>query len=106
MSAQVFSSPNGPPHRIAMLSLHSSPLAELGGEIAGGMNVFLREVTRELHKLGVELDIFTRRDDPDRALDYRPLQRNPPHSTVGGSADLSIEGSAFQLHSGNDRIAE
>ena len=66
MSAQVFSSPNGPPHRIAMLSLHSSPLAELGGEIAGGMNVFLREVTRELHKLGVELDIFTRRDDPDQ----------------------------------------
>ena len=48
------------------MSLHSSPLAELGGEIEGGMNVFLREVTHEFHKLGMELDIFTRRDDPNQ----------------------------------------
>ena len=48
------------------MSLHSSPLAELGGEIEGGRNVFLREVTHEFHKLGMELDIFTRRDDPNQ----------------------------------------
>ena len=52
--------------RIATLSLHSSPLAELGGEIAGGMNVFVREVSRELGRFGHRLDIFTRRDNPDQ----------------------------------------
>lgn len=57
--------PNALSQRVAIMSLHSSPLAELGGEIAGGMNVFLREVTHELHELGMELDIFTRRDDPN-----------------------------------------
>ena len=54
------------PIRIAMLSLHSSPLAELGGEIAGGMNVFLREVNRELGRMGHHLDVFTRRDHPNK----------------------------------------
>lgn len=50
-----------------MLSLHSSPLAELGREITGGMNVFVREVSRELSRQGHRLDIFTRKDDPDRS---------------------------------------
>lgn len=48
-----------------MLSLHSSPLADLGGETGGGMSVFLREVNRELGRMGHRLDIFTRRDHPD-----------------------------------------
>ena len=34
--------------------------------MAGGMNVFLREVNRELGRLGHRLDIFTRRDHPGR----------------------------------------
>jgi D-inositol-3-phosphate glycosyltransferase len=46
--------------RIAMLSVHSSPLAALGGKEAGGMNVYVRELSRELGRRGVDVDIFTR----------------------------------------------
>jgi D-inositol-3-phosphate glycosyltransferase len=49
--------------RIAMLSVHSSPLARLGGKEAGGMNVYVRELARELGARGVPVDIFTRRQD-------------------------------------------
>lgn len=43
-----------------MLSVHSSPLAKLGGREAGGMNVYVRELARELGQRGVAVDIFTR----------------------------------------------
>ena len=36
------------PQRIAMLSLHTSPLAPLGGRETGGMNVYVLEVARGL----------------------------------------------------------
>jgi D-inositol-3-phosphate glycosyltransferase len=48
---------------IAMLSVHSSPLARLGGKEAGGMNVYVRELSRELGQRGVSVDIFTRHQD-------------------------------------------
>ncbi len=47
--------------RIAMLSLHTSPLAPLGGRETGGMNVYVREVASHLASLGIEVDVFTRR---------------------------------------------
>ena len=50
--------------RVAMLSMHTSPLAALGGRETGGMNVYVREVARELGALGIIVDIFTRRVDP------------------------------------------
>ncbi|MBI4636988.1 MAG: glycosyltransferase [Candidatus Rokubacteria bacterium] len=46
--------------RVAMLSVHTCPLAALGGKETGGMNVYVREVSRELGRMGVETDIFTR----------------------------------------------
>lgn len=46
--------------RVAMLSVHSSPLARLGGKEAGGMNVYVRELARELGSRGIPVDIFTR----------------------------------------------
>src|SRR3954463_16025222 len=46
--------------RIAMLSIHSSPIAQLGGKEAGGMNVYVRELSRELGRRGIGVDIFTR----------------------------------------------
>lgn len=49
--------------RIAMLSVHSSPLARLGGKEAGGMNVYVRELARELGQRGIGVDIFTRSQD-------------------------------------------
>ena len=51
--------------RIAVLSVHTCPLAPLGGWETGGMNVYVRELSRGLGRLGVETDVFTRRQDPD-----------------------------------------
>ncbi len=48
-----------------MLSLHTSPMAPLGRtRDAGGMNVYVRELARELGRSGIYVDIFTRRSDP------------------------------------------
>jgi D-inositol-3-phosphate glycosyltransferase len=49
--------------RIAMLSYHTCPLATLGGKDTGGMNVYVRELTRELGQMGVHVDVFTRSQD-------------------------------------------
>jgi len=51
--------------RIAFLSEHASPVALLGGEDAGGQNVYVDEVSRNLGQLGYAVDVFTRRDNPD-----------------------------------------
>ena len=47
--------------RIAMLSIHSSPLGPLGTRDTGGMSVYIRETARELGRMGHRVDIFTRR---------------------------------------------
>ncbi|MBN1668011.1 MAG: glycosyltransferase, partial [Anaerolineales bacterium] len=49
--------------RIAMLSYHTCPLATLGGKDTGGMNVYVRELTRELGRQGVQVDVYTRSQD-------------------------------------------
>jgi len=49
--------------RIAMLSYHTCPLALLGGKDTGGMNVYVREVTRQLGIMGIHVDVFTRSQD-------------------------------------------
>ena len=52
--------------RVAMVSLHTSPLAELGrSRDAGGMNVYIRELAQHLGRRGTTVDIFTRWTDPD-----------------------------------------
>lgn len=48
---------------VAMLSYHTCPLATLGGKDTGGMNVYVRELTAHLGKLGVHVDVFTRSQD-------------------------------------------
>ena len=46
--------------RVAMISLHTSPLDQPGVGDAGGMNVYVLEVARRLAACGVAVDIFTR----------------------------------------------
>lgn len=46
--------------RVAMISLHTSPLDQPGTGDAGGMNVYVTETARELASRGVEVDIYTR----------------------------------------------
>ncbi|MFL5629024.1 MAG: glycosyltransferase [Ktedonobacteraceae bacterium] len=48
--------------RIAFLSEHASPIALLGGADAGGQNVYVDEVSRNLARRGYAIDVFTRHD--------------------------------------------
>ena len=45
--------------KIAMLSIHSSPIGDLGTQDTGGMSVYVREMAKELGKKGHHIDIFT-----------------------------------------------
>ncbi len=49
--------------RIAMLSYHTCPLATLGGKDTGGMNVYVRDLTLQLGRMGIHVDVFTRSQD-------------------------------------------
>ncbi|MEU3839485.1 D-inositol-3-phosphate glycosyltransferase [Streptomyces sp. NPDC028635] len=48
------------PRRVAMLSVHTSPLHQPGTGDAGGMNVYLVELAARLAARGIEVEIFTR----------------------------------------------
>ncbi|HET8742900.1 MAG TPA: glycosyltransferase [Gaiella sp.] len=60
--------------RIAMVSEHASPLATLGGVDAGGQNVHVAALATELSRMGHEVDVYTRRDDPSAppSVELRP----------------------------------
>jgi D-inositol-3-phosphate glycosyltransferase len=53
-------------HRIAMISVHTCPMAALGGKETGGMNVYVRELSRELAAQDLLVDIYTRSQDASR----------------------------------------
>lgn len=49
--------------RVAMISYHTCPLATLGGKDTGGMNVYVRDLARELGRRGIGVDVYTRSQD-------------------------------------------
>ncbi|WP_377270617.1 D-inositol-3-phosphate glycosyltransferase [Peterkaempfera sp. SMS 1(5)a] len=53
------------PRRVAMLSVHTSPLHQPGTGDAGGMNVYIVELSKRLAALGVEVEVFTRATSSD-----------------------------------------
>jgi D-inositol-3-phosphate glycosyltransferase len=48
------------PRRVALISMHTSPLDQPGTGDAGGMNVYVEQIARRLAAAGTEVDIFTR----------------------------------------------
>jgi D-inositol-3-phosphate glycosyltransferase len=52
--------PERPPVRVAVVSLHTSPLDPPGSGDSGGMNVEIRAVAERLSERGVAVDVFTR----------------------------------------------
>ncbi len=60
--------------KIAMISDHASPLAELGSVDAGGQNVYVAQIAAELGSRGIEVDVYTRRDHPrlPAVVQWRP----------------------------------
>ncbi len=76
--------------RIAMISLHTSPLDQPGTGDAGGMNVYVIELARRLARNGIEVDIFTR----STASSLDPIVEAAPgvlvrHITAGPFEGLS-----------------
>ncbi|MFI2780465.1 glycosyltransferase [Streptomyces sp. ALB3] len=51
--------------RVALVSEHASPLAELGGPDAGGQNVYVAQLAHHLARRGHDVTVYTRRDGPD-----------------------------------------
>ncbi len=68
----------GLPRRIATLSVHTSPLDQPGTGDAGGMNVYIVEVSRRLAQAGVEVEIFTRATSSEQP----PVAEAAPGVTV------------------------
>ena len=92
---------SGTPRRVAMLSVHTSPLDPPGGGDAGGMNVYIVETAKRLADAGVAVEIFTRATSSglDPIVEMHPgvLVRNV---TAGpfeglGKADLPAQLCAF-----------
>ena len=53
--------------RVAYLSMHTSPLLQPGTGDAGGMNVYVDQLSRTMATRGVGVDVFTRRAGPQRS---------------------------------------
>jgi D-inositol-3-phosphate glycosyltransferase len=51
--------------RVAVLSVHGCPLDQLGTREVGGMQLYVRELSRELGRLGMHVDVYTRKTRPD-----------------------------------------
>ena len=76
-----------------MLSIHSSPIGELGTRDTGGMSVYVRELAREMGSMGHQVDIFTHawRDDASTVVVLAPrvrlvslsISHRGPHSKAG-----------------------
>jgi D-inositol-3-phosphate glycosyltransferase len=52
--------------RVAMLSVHTSPLAQPGAGDGGGMNVYVRSLASALARAGVAVDVLTRAEHPEQ----------------------------------------
>jgi D-inositol-3-phosphate glycosyltransferase len=77
--------------RLAMLSMHTSPLAQPGAGDSGGMNVYVRELASSLAQAGVEVDVFTRAAAADlpEVVDVEPGLR--VRHVEAGAPDLAKE---------------
>lgn len=60
--------------RVAMLSLHTSPLAQPGSGDSGGMNVYVRELAAGLAHHGADVSVYVRRwrADLPREIELEP----------------------------------
>lgn len=85
--------------RVAMVSLHTSPLASPGSADAGGMNVVEINTARALAARGHRVDLITRRDDNDQPLvvEVAPgvrlfnLMAGPAYSVAKSEQEVLIE---------------
>jgi D-inositol-3-phosphate glycosyltransferase len=78
--------------RLAVLSYHTSPLAQPGTGDGGGMNVYVRELSSALARLGHDVDVYTRRDNPlVRDVEFVEPGFRVHHVTAGPARTLDRE---------------
>lgn len=82
--------------RVAMLSVHTSPLEQPGTGDAGGMNVYVVELSRQLATLGISVEIFTRATSaaqpPIVSLQPGVLVRHVPAGPFEGLTKADLPG--------------
>lgn len=85
------------PRRVAVISLHTSPLLQPGSGDSGGMNVYVRELMSSLSQAGIECVTFTRADreglapevfvEPNHRVVH--VEAGPHHLPKEALADIS-----------------
>lgn len=70
--------------RVALLSLHTSPMEQPGSGDAGGMNVYIRELASALAETGVEVEIFTRSTSANQPAVEHPGPGVCVHNVLAG----------------------
>ena len=83
-------------NRVAAISVHTSPLADLGSKDAGGMNVYVRELSCHIADLGLPIDVFTRRTDPDTPEIQYPCDDVRVISITAGPPEQISKNDLFQ----------
>ncbi len=83
--------------KVAILSMHTSPLAQPGTGDGGGMNVYVREVATALARSGVSCDVFTRAFAPGLPEVVRVEPGFTVRHVVAGPASPLDKGALFQL---------
>ena len=99
--------------RVAVISVHTCPLARLGSSETGGMNVYVRELSRKLGAAGVAVDVFTRRQDSGTPevvefgenarvihLPAGPVGPNDKYQVVQHLSQFALEISDFRQRAG------
>lgn len=90
---------SAPPQHVHMLSMHTSPLTRPGVGDAGGMNVYVAHLSRQLAESGIPVTIWTTRRSPEEAervevadgLDVR-------HVTLPGARPGTVDKNALRHH--------
>ncbi|MGB5953638.1 MAG: D-inositol-3-phosphate glycosyltransferase [Ornithinimicrobium sp.] len=102
------------PRRVAMISVHTSPLEQPGQGDAGGLNVYVVETARRLAARGTQVEIFTRATDggqPDiapldpEALGDAVLVHHVPAGPFEGLDKDDLPGQLCAFAAGMMRIA-
>lgn len=84
--------------RVAMISVHTSPLEQPGTGDAGGLNVYVAETAKELARRDIEVDVFTRRTTADVPVEAELAPGvTVRHVTAGPYEGLSKEDLPGQL---------
>ena len=93
--------------RLAILSFHTSPLAQPGTGDGGGMNVYVRELATALARTGVACDVFTRSysEGLPAAVDVEPGFR-VRHVTAGPEAQVVREALPLLVDEFTERVLE